>query len=218
MKLRDERQQVVHACRDLQRRGLVVGTAGNVSVRAEEAVVISPTGVQYEQLDARMVCVMDLHGRRRAGACQPSSEWPLHTAIYRATDARAIVHTHAPASTALGLVVEQIPASHYYCALFGGPIRVARYAPFGSEELAHHVVAALAGRRAALMANHGAVAIAATLPDALSLLPYLEYLCEVHLRALATGLPVKSLSDADVAHARTRLASYGQRAEQRDGR
>lgn len=211
MQFRHERRQVLHACRDLQRHGLVVGTAGNVSVRVEDAVVISPSGVPYEEVDEHMVCVLDLQGRVVEGGWTPSSEWPLHTAIYRATEAGAVVHTHAPASTAMGMLVDVLPASHYYCALFGGPIRVAPYAPFGSAELADHVVEALQGRRGALMANHGATMTGDSLPDALSLPPYLEYLCEVHLRALATGLPLKTLTSEDIAEVMTRLVGYGQR-------
>lgn len=210
MQLRRERRQVVRACRDLQRQGLVVGTAGNVSARVQDAVVISPSGVPYEELDEQMVCVMNLGGRVVEGRWKPSSEWPLHAAIYRATQARAVVHTHAPASTALGLLVDELPASHYYCALFGGQIRVAPYAPFGSAQLADHVVEALRGRTGALMANHGAVAVGGSLPTALSLLPYLEYLCEVHLRALATGLPVTTLSEPELAEVMARMVGYGQ--------
>src|SRR5690606_33469456 len=100
---------------------------------------------------------------------RPSTEMPLHLAVYRETDAGAVVHTHAPASTALSLVVDELPAAHYYVALFGGPVRVAPYARFGSAELAAAVVAALAGRRGALMANHGAVCIADSSRAALDL-------------------------------------------------
>ncbi|PIE27615.1 MAG: class II aldolase, partial [Micrococcales bacterium] len=124
--------------------------------------------------------------------------------------AQAVAHTHAPASTALGLVVDEVPLSHYYSAMFGGPIRVAPYATYGTDQLATVVTEALRGRTGALMANHGAVTTAGTLKQALSLLEYLEYVCEIQLRAMATGLPVKTLPEREIAVVAGLLQNYGQ--------
>ncbi|NMD45549.1 MAG: class II aldolase/adducin family protein, partial [Propionibacterium sp.] len=134
MLLESEREQVVRACRTMQREGLVVGTAGNVSVRVGDRVAISPSGVPYESMTAADVVVTDLDGNIVDGTLKPSSELPLHLAVYASTPAGAITHNHAPASTALGLVVDEIPASHYYSALFGGSVRVAPFALFGTDQ------------------------------------------------------------------------------------
>lgn len=199
MILEEERQSVVDACQQMQRKGLVVGTAGNVSVRVGDKVCISPSAVEYEDLTADLVGVHDLDGNVVEAQLKPSSELPLHLAVYHSTDAGGITHNHAPASTALGLVCDEIPFSHYYSAMFGGPVRVSPYADFGTDLLAHNVAEALQGRSGALMSNHGAITIGPTLDKALSLLPYLEYICEVQLRAMATGQPVKVLNDDQIA-------------------
>lgn len=183
----------------------MVGTAGNVSVRVGELVAITPGSVDYDGLTAEQVCVVGLDGAAVHAPLRPSSELALHLLVYARTDAEAVVHTHAPASTALSCVLDELPASHYYTALFGGPVRVAPYAPFGTPELAGHVGAALAGRQAALMGNHGAVVIGPDLPAALERARYLEYLCEVHLRALSTGLAVRTLDAGQLAQVAARL-------------
>lgn len=212
MLLGSEREQIVQACRFMQREHLVVGTAGNVSVRVGDHVAISPSGVAYEAMVADDVVVTDLTGRVVDGLLQPSSELPLHLAVYAATGAGAITHNHAPASTALGLIVDEIPPSHYYSAMFGGAVRVAPYATFGTQQLADNVTEALRDRTAALMGNHGAVLAGQALPKVLNLVPYLEYICDVQLRAMATGAPVRVLGDDEIAEVGRRLASYGQKA------
>lgn len=210
MRYAEQRESVVRACRHLSDHGLVVGTAGNVSVRIDDVVVISPSGVDYGRMTAGDVGVHDLDGAPVDAALAPSSELPLHLAIYRASAHRAVVHTHAPASTALSTVVDVIPASHYYSALFGGAVRVAPYATYGSAELARLVVEALDERTAALMSNHGAVIVGADLTKVLGHVAYLEYLCEVQLKAGAYGAPVRLLDDEELARVAALVAAYGQ--------
>ncbi len=213
----EQRSQVVHVCRELSRRGLVVGTAGNVSVRLGDLVAISPSGVDYERMTVDDVGVHELSGAPVHAPLSPSSELPVHLAVLTGTPHTAVVHTHAPASTALSTVVEEVPASHYYAALFGGPVRVAPYATFGTQALASGVTTALADRSAALMGNHGAVLAGQDVTAVLALVPYLEYVCDVHLRALATGRPVRTLDDAEVAEVGRRLRGYGQRSTSQAG-
>ena len=206
----DVRQQVADACRHLSRTGLVVGTAGNVSVRVDDHVVISPSGVDYEQLQAGDVGVHDLAGEVVEAELAPSSELPLHLAVYRSSPHRVVVHTHAVASTALSVVADEVAASHYYTALFGGGIRVAPYATFGSDELARNVTTALQDRSAALMGNHGAVLVGERLDKVLSQVAYLEYVCEVQLRVIGTGLPPRLLDADEIERVRVGLSGYGQ--------
>jgi L-fuculose-phosphate aldolase len=207
--------RIGETCRSLRREGLVVGTAGNVSVRVGDLVAVSPSGLDYDDMTPELISVHTLDGTPVHAPLQPSSELPLHLQVYARTSATAIVHTHAPASTALSCVVDEVPASHYYTAMFGGPLRVAPYATFGSAELAANVAAALEGRTAALMGNHGAVVAAGTLADALRLAQYLEYVCDLHLRALSTGLPVRTLPAAEITRVARMLDDYGQTAPAR---
>ena len=209
MLLEKERRDVVETCLFMQSNGLIVGTAGNVSIRVDDKIAISPSGVPYETMTAEDVVVFSMDGERVDGVLEPSSELPLHLSVYRETAAKAITHNHAPASTALGLVVDEIPPSHYYSAMLGGIIRVAPYAEFGTDELARNVTDALKDRSGALMKNHGAITIGPTVKKAAGLLPILEYVCEIHLRAMATGAPVALLSPEQMADAKAAIADYG---------
>ena len=209
MLLEKERRDVVETCLFMQSNGLIVGTAGNVSIRVDDKVAISPSGVPYETMTAEDVVVFSMDGERVDGVLEPSSELPLHLSVYRETAAKAITHNHAPASTALGLVVDEIPPSHYYSAMLGGIIRVAPYAEFGTDELARNVTDALKGRSGALMKNHGAITVGPTVKKAAGLLPILEYVCEIHLRAMATGAPIALLSPEQMADAKAAIADYG---------
>lgn len=209
MLLEKERRDVVETCLFMQSNGLIVGTAGNVSIRVDDKVAISPSGVPYETMTAEDVVVFSMDGERVDGVLEPSSELPLHLSVYRETAAKAITHNHAPASTALGLVVDEIPPSHYYSAMLGGIIRVAPYAEFGTDELARNVTDALKDRSGALMKNHGAITVGPTVKKAAGLLPILEYVCEIHLRAMATGAPIALLSPEQMADAKAAIADYG---------
>lgn len=211
MLLEQARRGVVAACRDLRRARLVVGTAGNVSVRSGDLIAISPSGVDYDDLTPELVGVHRLDGTPVEAPLAPSSEFPLHVAVYGRTAAGAIVHTHGVASTAAAIVLDELPAAHYYVAMFGGPVRVAPYATYGTAELAANVSAALDGRTAALMASHGAITTADTLREALAKAEYLEYLCDVQLRVLATGLPVATLDADEIDRVAAALSRHGHR-------
>jgi len=214
MLLEQARDDVVRAGRELAAAGLVVGTSGNVSVRAGDLVVVSPSGVDYAELTADLVGVHRLDGTAVEAPLRPTSEMPLHLGVYAATDAVAIVHTHPVAATALSTIADELPAIHYQVAMFGGPVAVAPYATYGSEELARNVVAALRGRTACVMASHGAVTTGPDLRSALTGSRYLEWLCEVYLRALAAAGPhtaPRLLSADEIALVVGQLAGYGQR-------
>lgn len=210
MLLSDVRNTVLRTCRELAATGLVVGTAGNVSARVDDLVAVSPTGVDYSELTAGQVGVHRLDGSPVEAELRPTSELPLHLAVYAATGATAIVHTHSVAATALSSIAAELPAVHYQVAMFGGPLRVAPYATYGTDRLAANVVTALAGRTACLMANHGAVVTAPDLGAAFTGSRYLEWLCEVYLRALAAGSP-RILPAEEIDLVAGKFASYGQR-------
>jgi L-fuculose-phosphate aldolase len=187
--LEREREQVAAASRRLAAEGLVLGTAGNVSARHGDEVAITPTGAVLADLEAEQVSVVDLEGRHVDGELAPTSELDLHLGVYRRYDAGAVVHTHAPMATALSCVLDELPCVHYQMLLLGGTVPVAGYATFGTPELARSVLDALEGRRAALMANHGAIVHGQDLDDALELSLLLEWACTVYWRAAAIGEP-----------------------------
>jgi L-fuculose-phosphate aldolase len=185
----EERERVVAACRRLADAGLVHGTAGNVSVRAGDGVAITPTGARLEALDAAEVTVIDLEGGVLAGDLAPTSELDLHLGVYSRYGAGAVVHTHAPVSTALSCVLDELPCVHYEMLLLGGPVRVAPYRTFATPELAAAAVEALEGRTAALLANHGTIAFGADLDGAVQATELLEWASTVYWRAASVGTP-----------------------------
>jgi len=187
--LHDARRAVVEACRRAAAERLVVGTAGNVSVRVDDLVAITATGAVLAELDLDQVVVVGRDGRVHEGTLEPTSELDLHLGIYADTDAGAVVHTHAPVSTAMSTVLTELPCIHYQQLLLGGPVRVAAYATFGTPELAANVRQSLEGRTAALMANHGSVAVGATADKALESALLLEWLCTVYRDASMVGTP-----------------------------
>lgn len=203
----EEARTEVAACgRRLADTGLVVGSAGNVSVRTGDLVAITPSGVPYHRVTPADVCVLDLDGGHVEGPPTPSSETPLHLSLYANTDARAVVHHHGVSSAAVSTVLDELPAIHYATTLLGGPLRVADYATYGTPELAAAVLAALRDRTAALMRNHGAVAHAATLDAAFDRAHLVEWLCQVWTQAVRLGTPRVLTEDelADVVARRAR--------------
>jgi L-fuculose-phosphate aldolase len=187
--LEREREQVAAASQRLAAAGLVLGTAGNLSARDGERVAITPTGATLAELEPEQVTVVDLNGEVLDGELEPTSELDLHLGVFRRYEPAAVVHTHAPMATALSCVLQELPVVHYQMLLLGGPVRVARYATFGTPELAESVIEALEGRTAALMANHGAIAYGADLDAAVEASLLLEWACTVYWRASMIGSP-----------------------------
>ena len=184
MLLADERHGLAEAGRKLAAGGYVIGTSGNLSVRAGDLVAVTPTGGAIGDLTAAQMTVIDTDGAIVDGDLAPTSEVPLHLAIYRSTTAQAITHTHATTSVAIGLVADEIPLVHYTMLALGGAVKVAPYARYGTQELADHVVAALHGKQGALMRNHGSIAIGSTLARATDNLELLEWSARTYYQAL----------------------------------
>lgn len=219
MLLEREREEIVRACRKLSAAGLMVGTAGNVSVLAGDLVAVTPSGVDYAELAARDIGVHRLDGTPVEAPLAPTSELPLHLAVYGAyagtgsgagPGTAAIVHTHSVAATAVATLGDELPPIHYYVAMFGGTVRVAPYATYGTDELASNAVQALRGRTACLLGSHGAVTTGQDLKTAYDRSVYLEWVCDVYLRAAAAGTP-RLLPPGEIEAVAAKLASYGQR-------
>lgn len=157
---------VVATARRTAAEGLVVGTSGNVSVRCGDLVLVTPSGVPYDRLGPEDTVAVDLEGRQVLGELKPTSELPLHLAIHRGTGATAVVHTHAVHATAVSTLVTELPVIHYMAAALGGPVRVAPYALYGSDELAGNMLVALTDRTGCLLQNHGTVTYGTSLDQA----------------------------------------------------
>ncbi|MFF4395489.1 class II aldolase/adducin family protein [Streptomyces sp. NPDC001480] len=195
--------------------GLVVGTSGNVSVRVGDTVLVTPSGVPYDRLTPHDVTGVDLTGRQVLGSLVPTSELPMHLAVYRTTDAaavRAVVHTHAVHATAVSTLVTELPAVHYMTCALGGPVRVAPYATYGTEELAENMLRALVDRSGCLLQNHGTITYGATLDQAYDRTAQLEWMCRLWLTASSVpGLTPSLLTPEQLAAVGEKLRGYGQR-------
>jgi len=208
-----DRAALVAGARTIGTSGMVVGSAGNLSLRRADRMLVTPRGAELEDIDPRDLVDVSLADGSVAADhrsdSRPSSESPLHRAVYATTDARAIVHTHAHYATIVGTLVDELPAIHYAIAALGGPVRVARYETFGSDELAGAVSEALEGRKAALMANHGAVVVGRDVDQAVSLAVTLEWVASVYYHAIVAGTPrVLSEDHLDAVRAQVQSLDY----------
>ncbi|MFG2601326.1 class II aldolase/adducin family protein [Streptomyces sp. NPDC048462] len=202
---------VVATARRTAADGLVVGTSGNVSARVGGTVLVTPSGVPYDRLRPQDAVGVDLEGNQVLGELAPTSELPLHLAVYRNTTAAAVVHTHAVHATAVSTLVAEVPPIHYAAALLGGPVRVAAYARYGTDELAANMLAALRDRTGCLLGNHGTVTYGATLDEAYDRTAQLEWLCRLWLAASAVpGRSPALLTPDQLSDVREALKGYGQ--------
>jgi L-fuculose-phosphate aldolase len=195
--------------RALKEHRLNAGTSGNASARCGDGFLVTPSGRLPERCSAADMVWMAMDGTH-AGRLAPSSEWRIHRDIYASvSEAGAVVHAHSPFATALACQRMDIPPFHYMIALFGGDsVRCAAYATFGTEELSKNALAALAGRNACLLANHGMLACGRDLAHALARAIELETLCGQYWHACQPGPPVL-LSEAEMKDALERFCHYG---------
>jgi L-fuculose-phosphate aldolase len=210
--LQAAREELASYCGRLIADGLAVGAAGNMSVRVGELIAITPSGVRYSELIPSDICIVSLTGEEVDARDTPSSELPMHLAVYQATNAAAVVHTHSAEVIALSASNDELPAVHYAIAGLGGPVRVAGYTRFGSAGLAEAAVAALAGRTAAILENHGAICYGRTLTEAYDRALLLEWLARVFRLACSYGQPrILTQAELDEVSAEARRRRYGER-------
>jgi len=210
------RRAVIDTARAMNEAGVNVNKAGNVSMRCTRGrhpgLLITPTGVDYDELQPADLVFLRLVDASHAGGREPSSEWRFHLDIHRARpELLAVVHTHSPMATALACHERGIPPFHYMVAAAGGAdIRCAPYATFGTQALSDHALAALADRKACLLAHHGVIACEASLRLALALAIEVEHLARMYLAACALGEPPR-LRDDEMARVLAKFEQYGQR-------
>jgi len=207
------RNELAVALKRLDALGLNRGSAGNLSHRCGDGMLITPTGMGADDLRPEDLVWVGDDGTLR-GDWQPSSESPFHAAIYRVRPGlQAVVHTHSPNAAALACLRRTLPAFHYMVAVAGGDdVPCVPYHLFGTEALSQSVAGAFATRDACLMANHGLVAGGATLAKAMKVALEVESLCEVYLKALATGCEPVILDAAQMTEVIERFRSYGKAA------
>ena len=207
------RSVLAGTARQTVNHGLNQGSSGNVSVRLRDGFLITPSGLFNDRLAPEQMVFVDMQGQADGGL-KPSSEWRIHRDIYRARpEVHAVVHAHSPHAVSLSCLRRGLPSFHYMVAAAGGrDIRCGAYATFGTQALSDAVLAALQDRRACLMANHGQVAVGASLDAALALAVEVEELCAQYWRAKLMGEPVL-LSDAEMDEVLERFKDYGQRGE-----
>ena len=211
----DLRKEIIAAANAMSLSGLSPGKSGNVSARNSAGhVLITPTGIPYADLKPAHIVALDNQGRVLAGSLLPSSEWHFHVAIYFArNEVGAIVHTHSLHATALACVHREIPAFHYMVAVAGGEnIRCAPYATFGTQELAQNALAALEGRHACLLANHGQIALGATPAKALTMAQEIETLAAQYVAALQIG-PPNLLGTDEMTRVLEKFKTYSQQVK-----
>jgi L-fuculose-phosphate aldolase len=212
--LQAAREQLVSYCGRLIADGLAVGAAGNMSVRVGDLIAITPSGVRYSELIPSDICVVTLTGEEVDAGETPSSELPMHLAVYQGTNAAAVVHTHSAEVIALSAANDELPAVHYAIVGLGGPIRVAGYTRFGSAGLADAAVAALTDRSAAILENHGAICYGRTLTEAYDRALLLEWLARVFRLACSYGEPhILTQAELDEVSAEARRRRYGERRQ-----
>lgn len=202
------RRALVSAARSMDGLGIGQGSSGNVSARSGKGFLITPTALPYGRTGPDDLVRVGLDGAAR-GRRRPSSEWRFHRDIYAArADAGAVVHTHASYATTLACLRMPIPRFHYMVAVAGGDdIRCAPYAAFGTQELSDHALAALEGRDACLLANHGMIAVGRDLDAALALAVEVEALARQYWQALQVGRP-RLLTRGQMAEALSRFEGY----------
>ena len=203
------RRNLIHYARRLTETGLTRNTTGNLSHRVEGGLLVTPSGMDYAKLEPEDIVFVAMDGTA-AGRRLPSSEWRFHRDILAARPEIAVVlHAHSPFATSLACLRDGIPAFHYMVAVAGGTdIRCGAYATFGTAELSAHAVAALEGRRACLLANHGMIALGPDFERALKLAIEVETLAEMYWRARQIGQPV-ILDDEEMARVIEKFRTYG---------
>lgn len=203
------RQKMLSAAQAMITQGLNKGTSGNLSCRHGDHFLITPSGCSVDQMLASDMVALRFDGTVISGG-KPSSEWRFHRDILNIrSEVSAVVHCHSPFASTISCLRIEVPPLHYMIALAGGNnIRCANYALFGTEALSANALAALEGRKACLLANHGLIAVGSDLDEALAIAIEVEFLCEQYWRALQIGSPIL-LSDDEMVAVLASFKSYG---------
>lgn len=213
MLMEKERLELIKYGKKLVEYNLTKGTGGNLSIFDRESgyVAITPSGIDFFEIQPEDIVIIDLQGNVVEGTRTPSSEWEMHLMPYRTrTDIDAVIHAHTMYSAVLGCLRWELPATHYMIAVAGPTVRCAPYATYGSHELAVNSSKAMEDRKAVILANHGILAGSNDLLNAFNIVEEIEYCSEVYLRAKSVGEPVV-LDEAEMTLMAEKFKTYGQK-------
>lgn len=213
MLMQKAREELVKYGKKLVTANLTKGTGGNLSVfdRANGHVAITPSGIDFFEIQPEDIVIIDLDGKIVEGDRTPSSEWEMHLMPYRTrTDIDAVIHAHTMYATVLACLREELPPTHYMIAVAGPTVRVAKYATYGTHELAINASEAMVDRKAVLLANHGILAGANDLLNAFNIVEEIEYCSEVYVKAKSIGSPI-ILPDEEMTLMAEKFKTYGQK-------
>ena len=203
---------LIETALQLQKIGLNHGATGNCSCRDGDTYLITPSGVETQNLSEDKIVRMDFEGNvvDSISNLKPSSEWRFHQDIMsKRQEVRAVVHTHSIFASTVSLFGNELPPFHYMIAVAGGSsVRCAPYAMFGTQELSDNIIDALVDRKACLIANHGLVSIGANLAEALQIAEEIEHLCQLYIEAKKLGEP-NLLNQKQMIEVIERFQSYG---------
>ena len=212
MLMENERKLIVEYGKLLVTKGLTTGTGGNISIfdKEKKYFAISPSGIDYFETEPEDVVIMDLDGKVVEGERKPSSEWMMHLIFYKKRDdVEAVVHTHSRFSSTISCMRWDIPALHYYVAFAGKTIPCAKYASYGTQELADNAFEGMGEGKAALLANHGLITIGRSVKEAFLVAEMSEEMAEYYYRTRSIGEPVL-LDEEEMESMLLRFKSYGQ--------
>ena len=212
MLMENERKLIVEYGKLLVTKGLTTGTGGNISIfdKEKKYFAISPIGIDYFETEPEDVVIMDLDGKVVEGERKPSSEWMMHLIFYKKRDdVEAVVHTHSRFSSTISCMRWDIPALHYYVAFAGKTIPCAKYASYGTQELADNAFEGMGEGKAALLANHGLITIGRSVKEAFLVAEMSEEMAEYYYRTKSIGEPVL-LDEEEMESMLLRFKSYGQ--------
>ncbi|UFS71481.1 L-fuculose-phosphate aldolase [Geomonas sp. RF6] len=215
MLLLAQREELIRFGKKMLTARLTSGTGGNLSVydRAEGLIAITPSGIEYEDMEPADIPLVDISGRVVEGSRNPSSELGFHLALYRKrADITAVVHTHSVYATTMACLNWEIPAVHYLVAFSGQKVPLAPYATFGTDELAENVVQGIEGYNAVLLANHGLVTVGRNLPTAFAVAEEIELVSQIYYQTKCIGQPV-ILPEDEMSRVIEKFAVYGQKGK-----
>lgn len=213
MLMESERIQLIEYGKKLVKNNLTKGTGGNLSIfdRKSGHVAITPSGIDFFEIQPEDIVIIDLEGNIIEGDREPSSEWEMHLMPYRTRkDMDAVIHAHTMYATVLACLHKELPATHYMIAVAGPTVRCAEYATYGTHELAINASKAMEDRNAVLLANHGILAGAKDLLNAFNIVEEIEYCSEVYCKALSIGEPV-ILPQEEMTLMAEKFKTYGQK-------
>lgn len=213
MLMESERIQIIEYGKKLVKNNLTKGTGGNLSIfdRKSGYIAITPSGIDFFEIQPEDIVIIDLEGNIIEGAREPSSEWEMHLIPYRTRkDIDAVIHAHTMYATVLACLHKELPATHYMIAVAGPTVRCAEYATYGTHELAINASKAMEDRNAVILANHGILAGAKDLLNVFNIIEEIEYCSEVYCKALSIGEPV-ILPQEEMTLMAEKFKTYGQK-------